>query len=217
MNFTLQHHARLMMALTTVALLLGTVGANGQQSEKDPKDVTGFLKVYSDLAPFKGDPNVLVWIDPKGEFKQYKKFLIEQPFIYIEMTPKARSFGVRPDEFRALTEYLRNAVIGALEDKYDVVDQAGIGVARLRLAISGVTPTEATGVVTKSTINVDHSTMEAELTDSFTEKRLAAVIDTRVGNVSDAVSSENRWRHTKAAFRRLAAGFRNQVDSWHDQ
>jgi hypothetical protein len=213
------HLGRLVLALASIGVL-SVLSNHWIVQPAVASDITysGFLKDYSDLTPRQATPEVLTWKAPDSRLRMYKGFIVERPYVYLRMTPNARTLAISPDELSGMADYLRNAVVNALEPEYEVVERAGKHIARVRMAIAEVVPTDGdseVSLVTRGELSVARAVLEVEITDSVSEERLAAVVDPRVGKVPSAAGTADRWRQTKAAFRQLAKGFRGALDELH--
>ncbi len=134
--------------------------------------------------------------------------------------PEARQRGIQPDELKKLTDYFREALVEAVADAYPVVADPGPEVLRLRVAITDVAPSDvalnliATALVYVP-VDMGSASMEAELLDSLTGARLAAVVDSRTGSQLDILGGYTRWSHAKIAFDGWAAELRAALDEVH--
>ena len=108
-------------------------------------------------------------------------------------------------------------VYDELDGPFDIVNEPGPGVLRLRVAITEakgarvvgktvttVVPqlrllTTIAGVATDTQVFVGKVTIEAEVTDSMTNERLAAAVDERAGTKA-LRSLGGQWKDVKNAF-----------------
>ncbi|MCP3942542.1 MAG: DUF3313 domain-containing protein [Desulfobacteraceae bacterium] len=127
--------------------------------------------------------------------KKYTKFIIEPVTIYISPDIKANTEEIDPELINKITIYFKNALVKVIKNRFEIVDKPGHDVARIRCAITGVqlkrkdlkaynlipisliitAAGEATGIRDSLTV----LNMEAELLDSITGRRMAAVVQRR--------------------------------------
>jgi hypothetical protein len=118
---------------------------------------------------------------------------------------------------QGVVDYLDSAVRNALGGDYQLVDRAGPGTLRLRIAIteaidanavmgtvSTIVPqarllSEAKRVATGTAGFVGTAGVEGELSDSLTGERLFAAVDRRAGGKSVSGATQS-WKDVKDAF-----------------
>jgi len=208
-------------ALLLGILLLAGCSASGMKSVEK----TGFLSSYGQLQPGGDDQAALVYVKPGADFKQYNKLMFER--IVVLLAGNATTRTIDPAMLKELTDYYQNAVFNAVKGGYEVVDQPGPGVARVRIAITELKPSNPTAntlstivpvgiavsAATKATSGDNLGTGEAgtefELLDSVTGERLAAAVDKRQGGKG---VFRGKWEDTKEAFDYWAKRFRQRLD-----
>jgi len=150
---------------------------------------SGFLEDYPKMKPMKGGPG-FIWIAPDFT-NRYRAILIEQPEIFID--PNSKYHGVKPDEFKVIADTLRDTLATKLAQHRTIVEEPGPGVARIRLALTHVymkrgrrtrqPPSASTVYSLRAAVGRDVSlveaTVEAEIVDSVSEKRLGVVVAQR--------------------------------------
>jgi hypothetical protein len=128
---------------------------------------------------------------------------------------------------KELTDYYQNALFASVKEGYEVVDQPGPGVLRVRVAITDVTPSKpvsntlstivpvgmvvsgATKAVSGDNLGTGEASTEFELLDATTGERLAAAVDRRQGGKG---VFRGKWEDTKEAFDFWAKSFRQRLD-----
>lgn len=162
---------------------------------------SGFLSDYSQLQVVPDQPSALSFLssDAQELFERYEAIMVDQPEIFI--SPDSKYRGAKPDELKALSDSFRATITDTLSSKFQVVEEPGPNVLFVRLAASNLhikkkkrltdfTPvglvTNATGVkdAVRAAISDDIAkrlslielTIEAELLDSETGERLAALV-----------------------------------------
>lgn len=207
--------------LLVSALLLAGCAASGM------KDVekTGFLNNYSQLQPGGDDRAALVYIKPDANFKQYNKLMFER--IVVLLSDSAATREIDPAMLKELTDYYQNALFNAVKDGYEIVDQPGPGVMRVRVAITELKPSSpvantmstiipvgivaagATKAVSGDNLGTGEAGTEFEMLDAMTGERLAAAVDKRQGG---KMVFRGKWEDTKDAFDFWAKRFRQRLD-----
>jgi hypothetical protein len=208
------------------------------QSEEDQVQFSGFLGDYSALQPDPQGRWLLLYLKSEDVLKDYTKFIIDPVFVYFQENEEGNGFD--PEEISQLTDYFRRAVAEELakSDTYRVVFDPGPGVARFRIAITNVNPggrkgnmavkAVGTGVGMATVplvgmftprVSLGDASVEAELLDSLTEERIAAMVDTRTGGrrFFSFISGLKKWSDVHAAFRTWAKEFREDLDRVHGE
>lgn len=188
----------LSLFLLSVALVAGC--ASTPSGDTKPK-YAGFLSDYSKLEPVPDSDGAERYIDPKQNFKQYNKVMLDR--IRVWYKDDADYKGIDPTELKTLTDYFQNAIVKALEPTYLVVTKPGPGVLRVRVAITDLVPTKpemsvvtlvvpyatvadvAAGGGTGGTPYLGQTAIEAEFIDSQTNQVVAAYVDRKVGKKYD--------------------------------
>lgn len=164
-----------------IFLITLIVAAGGCASTKMPT-TSGFLDNYSKMEPsaeIKG-----LWVE-KHSYKSigdYSKFMVDPVVVYFipeKFTDKVnpKRVGVNAKKLAELTEYFREEIIKALEGhNYPIVDKAGEGVLRLRIAVTDVNANlpilNVYGYQTVTGIGLGSASMEGEAIDSMTNERI---------------------------------------------
>lgn len=191
---------KLLVGVLVIAMGIGGCVETYQVKDKDIK--TGFLvDSYSLLQPGKEDEANLVYINPKVNWKNYNKIMLDAVSVWVGEDSQASDTGVvPPDDVRALANSFYAKLSEQLGKDYTMVQSSGPDVMRLSVALTDiehgmpVLDSISTVVlspfialdqdkkVAKSThIFVGHANVEARLVDSRSGKLLAAGIDQRAG------------------------------------
>lgn len=166
---------------------------------------SGFLDSYDKMAPDEMDKGDMFWQDPDVSIKSYTKFMIDP--ISFHMSPELQETSGELDAELAnkMAAYFKETITKTLAPEYEVVENVGPDVGRLRIALTGVTverkslkayqfipvalvvtgAMEATGIRDRVTV----LGMEGELLDSTTGKVLGAVVQ-QSGTASTAKNME---------------------------
>lgn len=202
-----------------LALCAGMAVAAGAAQEP-----SGFLGDYSELKPREGDGSMLVYRKAEGALAAYDAFIVDPVLVWFH--PEAKGRGVDPDDLKALADTFRTEVVEELEGHgYTVTSEPGPGVLRVRVAITDVDPAGpvanvaakaggvALGVPLLPSLDIGSAAIEAEMLDSTSGERLAAVMDAKRGRRFFAFKrSVERWGDARAAFRAWAREWRELLD-----
>jgi hypothetical protein len=166
--------SKLMMLLLMVGMLM-QCGCGPK-----PLRVTGFLSDYSRLNSV--SDTLLQYVAPTSKFG-YSKFIINP--VEVHFHDKAKATGMDFDKLNDLVQYMEGAMHNALLDHYQVVKQAGPGVARIRLALTDLEKSSpALNVIPQTKLmgaGLGGAAMEGEILDSLTGEQLAAVVQSQKG------------------------------------
>jgi hypothetical protein len=176
---------------------------------------SGFLEDYSQLEPWEGDEDVLVYEEPGVNWKQYKRLMIDP--IEVHFHPSTQSRKVKPKELDKLTEYFHAKIVKAVEDAYPVTDIPGPDVLRIRVAITDINPTNTavnlvSSVAIMVPVDLGGAAMEAEFIDSETYERLYVCMEERKGKHSNIMEGTTKLSHAKGAFKYWAKELRKWLD-----
>jgi uncharacterized protein DUF3313 len=188
------------IAALAIGILLG--GVSG--CAKDKFHQSGFLSDYSNLKPHPTDKGYFVYTNPKKDLSNYSRFYVQHVAVYFSGESIKRE--VDPTKINELSEYMRNQVIHALEDKYTLVGfgQRQPGTLAIGIAITDLKPAEE---------NSGGASMEFKLTDYSTDELIMAGVITQTVS---GVSSESQWTSTRTLFKKWAARFRARLDEIHN-
>ncbi len=133
----------------------------------------------------------------------------------IYLSPESEAQAIQPEQMAKLSDYFHKALINSLEKNYQITDQPGADVMRLRTAITDVEPghpiagtmssimpigiaiSSATKAATDSNVGVGRAAVEMELVDSVSGERLAAAVDRREGGKQ---VGSGKWDDVEEAF-----------------
>lgn len=208
-------------ALALSALLFAGCMAGGMQKVEK----TGFLDDYSQLKPGGSDRAALVYLKPGVDFKSYDKIMFERVTVWLSKDAEYRA--IDPALLKELTDYFQKTLLNAVKDGYQVVDQPGPGVMRVRVALTDVKPSKpvsntmssilpigwvvagATKIASDDNLGTGEAAAEMEVLDAVSGERLAAAVDRRQGG---KMAFRGKWTDTKAAFDFWAERFRQRLD-----
>lgn len=210
------------LAIVMVAAIgLAGCSASGMKNVEQ----SGFLADYSQLKPGSDDQAALVYVNPGADFKPYSKIMFER--VAVTLAPSSESREVDPTILKELTDYYQNALVEAVKDGYEVVDQPGPDVLWVRVAITDVEPSNPTAntmssiipigmavsaaakATTDANLGTGEAATEIEVLDSLSKERLAAAVDRRQGGKA---AFRGKWVDTEQAFDYWAKRFRARLD-----
>jgi hypothetical protein len=99
---------------------------------------SGFLSDYSRLSAVEGTSGTYRYIDRNANLRPYTKVLIDP--VQVILAPGVDASQVNTDTMKRVAEATRMEFVGALLSGYQVVNQPGPDVLRVRLAITGIQP-----------------------------------------------------------------------------
>ena len=199
----------------TSLILMGAICACTMAGCAAKVQKTGFLSDYSKLQVESETKMRYLNVD---KAKQYKSFIIEPIQVYFHSQSEA-SKKLKKEQIQQLTQYMHDAIVKALGDKYPIETVPGPGVLRVRAAITDLKKTEpALNVlpVTKlAGAGLGGASLEAELLDSQTGEQIAAVIESQVGSRL-SLAGYSEWGDAKEIMNGWAKNFRERLDELHE-
>jgi Protein of unknown function (DUF3313) len=119
----------------SVALLTAFLGACA--AGPDVTQGSGFLRDYSDLQETQDaqGKTIRAWVSPKLTPANYDAILLDPLVFYPEPRPSPQ---VSAETLHQMLAYSNDTYKRALSQRFRVVDRAGPGVLRIRVAFSGV-------------------------------------------------------------------------------
>lgn len=181
---------------------------------------SGFLGDYSKFKPAP-EGEALVYLNPNKSIGDYSKLMFDPVKIYL--TEQAIGKDLDPEAVTELSGYFREEGIKAVEGAYEVVDEPGPGVLRIRAAITDVNTSEpAKNIITthfiKFSTDVGGASMEAELVDSQTNERIVGFVETRKGRAFlNRKNLITRYGDVKGSLKYWAQLLRERLDAAHEK
>jgi hypothetical protein len=188
-----------------LAALLTACGPTIQARRVKP---SGFLGDYSHMRKGKEGEALRVYTKPGLSLKGYDKLIIDPITLWADRTKSQRSLS--SSDRHAVVNYFHVVLHKKLSKDYKIVQQAGPGVLRLRVAITDAKASNVTldtistvvpqmllvssvkELVTGTPSFVGSVAVEAELLDSATGERLAAAVDKRTGQ-KELMGVTSKW------------------------
>lgn len=202
--------------LTLLATALGLVLIlSACQTTRATRSVetSGFLGDYSQLREGEGDEAQLVYIDRTVSFGKYDSVIIDSVSFW-----HAGDTSVSEEDQQILTDAFYTSLDTKLKEHgFAVVKRHGPNVLRLRAAITDAKGAKTVanaitsiipqtrllsslgGMATDTAVFVGQASVEVDVRDSSTDRRVAAGVDRRAGTKAiRAAFSE--WKHVTEAF-----------------
>lgn len=201
-----------MIGFLTLVLWAGLAGYGHAQSP-----MSGFLGDYSQFKPSGEIKGALVYEHPTKTLRDYNKFIVEP--IAVHFAPGAEGVTIDPAKLFELVQYFHGQAVKALRKKYQVVNNSGPGVLRIRAAITGIEKsipllnihpgTKVTG------IGLGGASMEAEAVDSVTGGRILAIVDSQRGKRLSFFAGLSEFGHAKQVMDMWVERFMKRLDAAH--
>ena len=214
-------------ARVAASLLLGLAVAACAPSRqpRGPVAESGFLRDYSQLQPGKEGQCKQVYINPNVNWRSYNAMMFESVTLWPGKDGGLANLS--PQDQQMLADRLYKAVYDAVSKDIQMVNSPGPGVMRGRVALTEAKPTNVplnavatvvpqlrtlstiVGMAANTSLTVGSATIEADVTDSLTNQRLAACVDERIGQRS--VQAFGTWSQVQAAFDHWAQQFAQKL------
>ncbi len=216
MNASRQPQARLIVvALTLAAVALSCTGCGvlwPTRARRGEAVHAGFLKDYSQLKAQKGYEAQEGYVNPNASWPKYQAIYIESVSMWVN--PGEASKLSLEDQQR-ITDMLFKAMHEKLGEKFRLAERPGPGIIKLRMAftqakganvplnaLTTVVPqlrvvSTVVGLSADTATIVGSAAVEGEATDSITNDRLAAVVDSRAGT-KGMLRAFSKWADVEA-------------------
>lgn len=176
---------------------------------------SGFLDNHAQLRPGEEGEAQWIYINPATQFSQYDKIMFDPLTVWLDTV--SDSSNVSREDLSELLGYLAQVLLNSVQPEYTVVDEAGPGVMKIRVAITEAKGSKVgldvftsaipqlrmissgIGLASDSVVLVGKAAVEMEALDSLTGERLIAVVDERAGTKS-LRGSTRTWGDVKEAF-----------------
>lgn len=178
---------------------------------------SGFLGDYSKFKKGEEGQALLVYVNPKADFKKYDKIIIDPIAIYAAKDSDLHDMSKK--DLEALASYLDAALRRELNKEYTIVTESGPGVLRLRAAMTeaegsmvvmdtistvlpiGLAISAGKRIVFGTHTGVGLARLEGEIVDSVTNTRLLGAVDERAGRkFTGKFDKLKKWQDVKDAF-----------------
>lgn len=211
----------IVVALTLAAVALSSTGCGilwPTRARRGEPVHAGFLKDYSQLKAQEGYEAQEVYVNPSASWPKYGAIYIESVSMWVNPGEASK---LSPDDQQRITDLLFKAMHDKLGEKFQLAERPGPGVVKLRMAftqakganvplnaVTTVVPqirvvATAVGLSADTATIVGSASVEGEATDSITNDRLAAVVDSRAGT-KGVLRAFSKWADVEAICNRWA-------------
>ncbi len=185
-----------LMIVMAIALLLPACAATRQP--RGEVTTSGFLHDYSILEAGSDGQAKLRYVDTATDFSRYQSVLIDS----VTLWSGPELAKLKPEEKQALVEHAYAALATALGRSFTIVKAPGAGTLRVRAAITEATSSAVLpdvvatvipqvrmvgtliGLSANTAATVGEASGEVEVTDSLSNRVVAAGVDRRIGQRS---------------------------------
>jgi len=195
-----------LISMGILALVCSVVACAATRGRRGDAPESGFLRDYSQLQSSEDWPAQEVYFNPDAQWSRYNSIQLDSVTLWAN-----EDLGKLSDEDRQmLTDTLYKALHEELSKYFEMSDQPGPDVIRLRAALteakgaktalralSSIHPGTlllgaAVGLSLDTANSVGTATVEFELLDGITNERLAAAVDQRAGTKAWALIAPKR-------------------------
>jgi len=195
-----------LISMGLLALACAVVACAATRGRRGDAPESGFLRDYSQLESSEDWPAQEVYFNPNAQWSRYDSIQLDSVTLWAdEDTGKLKA-----KDGQMLTDTLYTALHEELSKYFEISDQPGPDVIRLRAALtqakgaktalralSSIHPGTlllgaAVGLSLDTANSVGTSTVEVELLDGVTNERLAAAVDQRAGTKAWALIAPKR-------------------------
>lgn len=202
---------RSLLMMLAIGIMAAQLGCTAQRAER-----TGFLSDYSKLEA-QSDVSAR-YRTPGNLLGNYSKFIIDPVEIHWHARAKAATAKLKEEDLRDLKNYMHEALLEAIKDRYEVVYRPGEGVARLRAALTDLKKSD----IVQNVLPIGKAiggglggaSLEAELLDSQTGEQIGALVESQLGERL-SLDGYSEWGDAKAIMDRWAKRFRERLDEAH--
>lgn len=214
------------LGVVLAAGMLGGCKTTTSQARK--AEPSGFLGDYSQLREGQGDEALLVYVNPRSDFRKYRRVMLDPVRVYAARDSALAKLPKK--DLQSLVNYLDAALREQLKSDYVFVGAPGPDVMRLRVAIteakaskvaldvlSTVMPPSVALSMVKNLATGSHSAVgsagvECEALDSTSNVRLFAAVDARVGRkITGKFDKLDKWHAVTDAFDYWAARLQTRL------
>jgi len=195
--------------MSLIALFVGCA----QTKPVRKAEISGFLGDYSMLQKGKEGEALLLYLNPNADWASYDKVLFESVTIWHGEDSKLDN--IPKEDLQRLVNYLHTAIVTKLRADYEIVNEPGPGVLRIRMAITEAEKSkdvldvfftmeqQELHIPGGKVMTIDAGSVagrvgiEGEITDAGNGEMLAAAVDNRSGSRIDLKAS---WNDVEQAF-----------------
>ncbi|UCF43429.1 MAG: DUF3313 domain-containing protein [Planctomycetota bacterium] len=204
-----------LLMLLAIVIMVIQGGCAAQRAQR-----TGFLSDYSRLKPYS---DVSYRNIPSQEtIRRYSKFIVDAVVVHFHAGSKTieeRFKGeITEQDITDLKNYMHDAIVNAISDRYGIAYRPGPGVARVRIAITDLKKSNVLMNIHPGSkllgSGLGGASLEVEWLDSQTGEQIAALLESQLG---DRLSLDglSEWGDAKGVMDDWARRFRERLDEAH--
>ena len=213
--------------LLVVALCVTFVACTATRGLRGKPAPSGFLGDYSQLEKNPEYPAAEVYVNPDADWMSYSAIILDSVTLWVKGQEGTR---LTPEEKQMLTDTLYRALHDQLSAQFQLAERPQPGALRMRVALTQVKGANvplrtvttvipqlrilaaAAALSTNVAYTVGTATIEGEILDAITHRRLAAAVDSRAGNKAlFSMRTFQKWADVEAAANLWAARFTWQL------
>ena len=186
---------------------------------------SGFIEAGVNFEKHPYRSNVFRYLKKDLNLGDYDQIMIAPVEVWIH--PDSPYKGVQANNIKAISDHLRRIMVSTLDKDYPVVRRAGKKTIAVRLAVTGVKlhkkkrnfisymPIGMADAAIKedmlSSTTLSNAVIEADLIDSQTGERIAALIDRNMA--ADLWGDSHKWDEIDEVFEFYAKRFKKHLDA----
>ena len=179
---------------------------------QEPLRYSGFLDSYPVMQVDRDGSGALLYRKPGLSLASYTRVMLDP--IEVWMADDSSYKGIPADELNEIAQTLYQQLVASLEPDFPVVEQAGDGVLRVRLAITDINAEKKKRGLIGSRVIMDDATIEAEILDAKTSDRLIVLIDKlSVSKGKAGTATTTSWEEIERSLNYYAARFRSRLET----
>lgn len=221
---------RMIVAILLALALVAALGCAAVRGRRGEPELTGFLGDYSRLEPIGEIEGQLAYVRPDAEWERYDAIELDS----VTLWASDANVRLTSEDQQMLTDVLFDALAEELGARFVLAERSGPNVLRIRAALTQAkganVPMRAlstfvpqalllgagVGLSLDTARTVGTASVELEVLDSVTDRRLVALVDQRAGTKSPLAPGRTfkTWGDVEAACQfwasRVAAALENQ-------
>lgn len=207
-----------MFRSNVLVLLVSLLFVGACASTKNtPSGFLGERGVYSLMREDSELSDVMVYKAIPYPLASYDRYIVPPVTIYLNAEGKKRK--IKDEDLRELAEMFRQDVIKALGARYQASNTPNERTAVLKLAITDTDPNIPLMNLHPGSLiiggGLGGGSMEADLIDSVTGRRIASVMASSKGKRYSYGSGLSKWGHTKGVFEDWAKEIGERIEKAH--